>query len=303
MSRIAEQNRFAGLSVDLDFDELEPRVMLAGDVTAVFDGSTLTLTGDGSANEVHVLRFFDSVEIVGTAGTSINGGQGIGAIDPASLSNLTANLGGGADVLSLNTFGSGQLTLTGDLNVTTAGGGDLVVLGARIGSGSGDAPDLLVLGESDISLGIGNDTSWVEDVQFGDASNENGFSLRANDGDDDVTTLHVSTGGNLFTDLGEGASNSYAGADVDVGRDMFVNGGSQFDFVLLNDVVVGTIQDPNTVENANITLKGGDDLVSVVGPVVTQDRFRVVGGQGTDTVEGSAMITASTLELLVENIE
>ncbi len=287
---------------DLDFEDLESRVMLAGDVTAAFSDGTLTLTGDTAANQVHVLRFFDTIEVVATDGTSINGGAGIDSISLSQLENLSVDLGTGADVLSVNTFGSAPMRLSGDLDINMSAGADLVALGVRIGSQSGNLNDLVVEGEANISLGVGNDTLWMEDVEIGSGMDTTVLNLLAEDGNDNMTNLNVTLNGAAIIDLGDGASNSYNGVNLDVNFDLRLRGGDGFDLMLLNNVNVGTVQDPVTQETLNLTLFNGDDLVRLEGPLNVQDRLRVVGGQGTDTVENVALATTQNgpLEINVE---
>lgn len=57
------------------YQPLEPRKMLAGDITAAVANGQLMITGDAEANEVMIIGNGDgSARVVGVDGTTINGG-------------------------------------------------------------------------------------------------------------------------------------------------------------------------------------------------------------------------------------
>jgi hypothetical protein len=100
----------------LRFEGLESRAMLAGNVTVTLVGTTLTLTGDASANEVEITPGASTGEyvITGLNNTQINGPTLIN--DPFDILNV--DLEGGSDKFTIRgTSQTNKLIIAGDINI------------------------------------------------------------------------------------------------------------------------------------------------------------------------------------------
>ena len=183
-------------AVALGLETLEPRLLMAGDVTAAVVGGDLILRGDARANHVVIDQAGLSdgqFRIAGADGTTVNGTAG-----PLVLDNVTgalrAALGRGDDVLELL-----DAVLPSGLLVCTRRGGDAVniehveVAGdvvVRTGGGRDEVrlDSVTVGGQTELSTG-GRDDRIV--FERGDGPG-NGFAftgrvfLRAGAGADDI---------------------------------------------------------------------------------------------------------------------
>ncbi len=126
------------------FEVLEDRVLLAGDVTAVLQGSTLYITGDSAGNDLNIGQDdLGNVTVLGTDGTSINHDSGGNPVAFSGVKSITVSLGAGNDHLIIGgedetaetdltaadeeTDEEGpKLSLAGSLTVATGSGDDIV---------------------------------------------------------------------------------------------------------------------------------------------------------------------------------
>jgi hypothetical protein len=135
--------RRAGKTLSLEY--LERREPLAGDVSAFIADGSITVTGDGAANEISISRTSaTSVTILGV-GTKINGDS-----NPLTLAgfskDLIINLGGGDDIVRLAGSGSEPLGIGGNLTLRTNDGNDQIHLA-----------DVSVTGNATLDAGAGHD--------------------------------------------------------------------------------------------------------------------------------------------------
>ena len=80
----------------LEFQKLEDRNLLAGDVTVFIDSSSLFVTGDAQANQIQIVGTLNgSARVIGLDGTTINGGTAAFEGNFPGLRSATVNLGGG----------------------------------------------------------------------------------------------------------------------------------------------------------------------------------------------------------------
>ena len=265
---------------------LEARQMLAGNVTAVFTGPDLKLTGDAAANGLRITYNGADVVIHGLNGTKINGSS--------------------ADFVAA----AGTNTLPGDLRVALGKGDDFL----DVAHGVNVANNLVVL------PGAGNDTTVVRDaviggeLQVGDFGP--GFPLVTpvdDPGNDNVaisnTTANdavVFTGsGNdvLFTDglavtqtmlvsMGSGddveIQGSFGGSTLNVGGSYLDSAGSGNDVLFLGLKAGGF----------SIDLEAGDDLAILNLESTDPTRQTTVNlGTGNDIAYVSAVNVLSLLSL------
>jgi hypothetical protein len=160
----------------LGVEQLQARVLLAGDVTAAVTNGFLVVRGDNAANELTIERISgDRVQVTGATGTTING-----LTQPAVLrvrKGYDIATGGGDDkltVIGLNAFGRYEIRM--DLG---AGNDTLVasnLLAQRIHSGGGDGNDSITVRNSrsrrgsGVGGGAGDDTMVLENLRFGNGS-------------------------------------------------------------------------------------------------------------------------------------
>lgn len=108
----------------LDYQGLESRNLLAGDVMAFLSGGQLVIQGDAAANQVTVRGLEGGgVEVEGTNGTRINGGAKF-TVRRANMmpAGLTAHLGAGNDTLLVENFRtSGSMLIFGDRGADAIG--------------------------------------------------------------------------------------------------------------------------------------------------------------------------------------
>ncbi len=297
------------LYASLDFEDLEARVMLAGDVTTAFSDGTLTITGDGEANALRIDQAGDTVVVTGlfdagnvnpAAFTTINGGdQFVGVTD------LQIHLNGGDDILLIGQNSS--LTLSGDLNIDMSTGDDILVLGTHneVEEPNGETELVVSLEENgdngnglgfvsvareiNIELSSGDDTLFMEDVSVGTEPDRDAMRIYAGTGSDGIDMKNVLLNEDLYMELGAG--NDIVNAEgVSIAHDVELFGGDGNDIVVLNSVVVGASDYEFTPDNADIDLGSGDDILWAVGPVGVQDRLRVIGGAGNDIVAGTDFV-------------
>ena len=269
------------LYADLDFDDLESRVMLAGDVTAVLDGTTLRLTGDDVANAVDINQAAGGIVVGGLfnggANTTVNG---MGNDFFAGVTAVSVHLEGGDDILIM--ANNNATALTGDLNINLSSGADVAVLGT-----AGNFLD--VGGEANILMGSENDFLQLENAIIGTEPNQTALRVNMGSGDDGLIFSNVDLEEDLLVELGDG-NDVVAAINLDIAHDVEVFAGNGNDFLFLNNVDVGTSVNEFTPDNADIDLGAGDDTVWAFGPVSVQDRLRIVGGAGNDTVAESVPI-------------
>jgi len=160
----------------LGVEQLQARVLLAGDVTAAVTNGFLVVRGDNAANELTIERISgDRVQVTGATGTTING-----LTQPAVLrvrKGYDIATGGGDDkltVIGLNAYGRYEIRM--DLG---AGNDTLVannLLAQRIHSGGGDGNDSITVRNSrsrrgsGVGGGAGDDTLVLENLRFGNGS-------------------------------------------------------------------------------------------------------------------------------------
>jgi hypothetical protein len=242
-----------------EVDQLERRRMLAGDVTAVVAGGSLSIEGDAEDNLLAMTQVNGELVLIGfdTAIEDADMSTNLLGIDidvkllDGVTKDVKARLGEGNDVFLVggslegldlaNLFASegatfGPAEFLRDLRISTDGGNDLVVVtGAEVGrhlkidTGSGEA-DTVVVGGGGVALAI---LDALEDLDVVTAS-ELGF-----DG-----------GGEVIGEI----INALLGP-VTVGRNLEIVGGSSSDSVYVGGADIG--------HNLRIKTGAGDDEVYV----------------------------------------
>lgn len=294
----------------LRFEPLEGRAMLAGNVTVTLAGTTLTLVGDASANEVEITAGASVGEyvITGLNNTQINGPSLIN--DPFDL--LEVQLAGGSDKFTVRgTSPSNKLIIAGDIEIENSDGANTNTLtNVQLND---DLSVFKVAGTSESNLEIGG-TLIVGDVTLstggwdGDSKTvikddtriEGNLTVVNDEGEDHFVCYASTIDGNVTIVNGDGDTRTVFGITEDpiiFGVLTIVNG-------VGNDKVF--IHDTDVWQNAVVVNGDGHTLVSVqtsdIGlgaPVAGGGNFQLVNGIGID--EFSLVDSTIRDELIIDN--
>src|SRR6188768_644901 len=108
------------------FEMLESRRMLAGNVTAAYDGGTNTFSavGDNKANDIVVEAETGGYKVTGLNGTTVNGSATPQFVPTPGFTNLAVSLGNGEDDLLLQPGTSISYLSALSVNIDTGNGDD-----------------------------------------------------------------------------------------------------------------------------------------------------------------------------------
>ena len=183
------------------FEMLETRRLLAGDVTATFDGGTNTFSviGDNKANQIVVEAETTGFNVTGLNGTTVNGSAAPQFIPTPGFANLAISLGNGEDDLLLQ---SGP------------GIGYLSALNVNVDTGNGD---------DNVEVHFGPSQAWIS----------NDLTIDTGNGDDDVALTGAFSVFDLNVNLGNGADTATANFfAISINGNVNVNGGHGPDTVV-----------------------------------------------------------------------
>ncbi|MEP3478088.1 MAG: peptidylprolyl isomerase [Fuerstiella sp.] len=285
--RLAARRRSAAQN----FEQLERRAMLAGDVTATLLGQTAFLTGDSAANDIQVTVQDGNVVVAGLNDTTINGSSEAFVLAQNSTEfsgSIVARLVGGDDQFEIS-----EVTVNGRLNVDGGTGNDtlLVSNGATVGGnltlkgGSGNnslaVSDANIGGHAWLVGGNGNDLMTVADSTIGGSII--GLGRRGND---DVVVSNTTIGRDVWISLAAG-DDDVAVTDSTITRRFVVHGGQGSDVVFAEDSSVGRA--------SRFVLGNDQDRVSIQGASDFAGRTVVAGGRKSDVIEVATTATVSRL--------
>lgn len=232
------------------FESLETRCLMAGNVKAAVTQGVMQLTGDNSSNLVQVRQISGGKWEVQGIGTTVNGKSSFTAKDVHQIIadlreghdffkiggnlgfTLTVNGHGGNDVVQLVNFTSlGTSVVTGNgsdsvlasnvratdtlrgLTVETEGGNDAVTL------------DRITAGAVGVSTGDGNDVVVAMRTTIrSDEPEFSGFSVSAGNGTDTVSLSGVDSQERIFVDMGEGKFDALAAINSRTNNATFLGG-------------------------------------------------------------------------------
>lgn len=274
-------------SVCESMESLEVRRVPVGNITAAVQNGVLTVTGDDAANDVEIAgNLSNRVTIAGFNLTKVNGvapvnGKSVvtftgitdvvvvakdgndrivikGNPDPVRFRDITIDSGAGDDVVEIR-----NVFATDDINVTTQNGKDRVTL-AQVNVGGAGVDS----NQNDVNINTARTGGSVPDddtVQLDDVSVKRDVSIQTG-ADADVVQIFDPRA--LVPNLAQFAQ------PTDIGDDLTIDTGDAGDRVNLNRV--------NVVDQINIELRGGNDILGVVR--TTANRFDADGGSGQDTL-------------------
>lgn len=256
----------------LEVQRLEPRLPLAGDITATLAAGVLTLQGDAEANGVEVS--------VTQAGDLLVAGRRVDGADTSLVVD--------GDVVAARAFR--DVTV---LRVRLGAGGDSVRLFGRetfdldaVDIGTGPGADILdvqgtIAGSATIATGADDDSVSIGATVLGD------LRVLTGDGVDQVSGEGISVGGGMVIDTGAG--NDSVGfvndADFQQAVRILTQGGDDVVVLLGGIEVAGTL--------AIVTGDGGDGVV--IEDAVIRGRAVIAAGTGNDVVSiGGPVVGAKT---------
>lgn len=180
----------------LNFQSLENRNLMAGDVAVAVNQATIAITGDAAANFIEISEVAPNVlRIQGTFGTSVNG-QNFVDVKSRGFGDVSVDLGGGNDRLSVHDV-------------------DLTYLANQ--------------GNWLVNLGSGRNTASFHNVHLPENLLVN-FDKRAADGIDTVRVEQSGIGGSVQMNLGAG-NDFVEVSETAIGHDLTINGGADDDIV------------------------------------------------------------------------
>ncbi|MEL7496135.1 MAG: fasciclin domain-containing protein [Planctomycetota bacterium] len=314
-------NRSRGSRHRQQYESLETRRLLAGDVTVFEFGDNLYLRGDQNDNQVQVFEEGGEIRIAGLDGTTINGQSNpfvIPAEDGQLNGGFRANLGRGNDSLffeEVNVQGSAVVyggagddsigffnaSVRDTLFAQTFRGDDAVSIddvdvGGNLTVVTHNGDDLIGIDETTVGgrtillTGSGDD-----DLAIQDSTHQGNVYAFTYGGDDFVGIDNVNFGGFAGVLTGFGSDDVYVN-DSNFGGRTYVNGG----FRSNDNLEV----DGETSLNANTTAVGfeGDDVAG--GMLQTDQVFTdlIVDGSRLGTITELAALTPE-LSTLVGALE
>jgi hypothetical protein len=290
------------------FERLEDRQLMA--VTTSLAGGSLTITGDSAADDIAIVGTARAGELVvyGNNGTFVNGTQN-GLVTISGVSgDVTVDLNGGNDVLSMDsTYIAGAITInTGDGDDSVTLGAHSVVSPARdlavnTGAGNDRVSELqyavYVGGAHAVDLGAGDDVATLVGASAVGGRHALAFqhpgipsvSLAGGDGNDSLLAIGVTARLQLYVQGGLGANSlavlSSAGHTISVSAP----GGTLYlDTVFAETAIyVSTVGPADSsismfrcqCTTMSVTTGGGDNSVHIYGNAVNGPPYQNIGGE------------------------
>jgi hypothetical protein len=270
----------------LNFESLERRILLAGDVKAELKGGDLVVTGDRNVVDANDRIEISSLgsgsyRVTGLDGTTVNGRAPGTPVDISGVTrHVKVDLKTGNNKVEILGAEGARFMVPGDLTVKTLLGSDEVR--ARYAT---------VGGKVTVDVGAGNDTVTMQSLV---AAKD--VSIKSGDGGDVVSLSHSTLGGKLTVDTGN-ENDSVTIDSTTVEKDLSIKTGNGVDTATMTDVTakgkltVDTGNDNDTVtidhtaveKDLSITTGNGDDLV-LLQAVTAKGKVTVDTGNGEDRV-------------------
>jgi hypothetical protein len=312
----------------LAFECLQPRQMLAGDVTATVQGQMLVISGDDQANGV-VLTYDAATRSYQVRGSEAGGSpttiNGQDTSQPGNVPSFTnvktvfVGLGQGDDSFQAGSPQATDVVIAKWLSIEMGEGNDHVMLG-QAGNGAGGAPPVatsLQVGTGlKVDLGSGNDQLDLANARIGQR-----LQIIAGDGDDQIrfpteftpsgqTTpqvFPVQVRDNVFISLG-GGEDVLEMRNVSIRRNLLIQDGAGSADITLSNVQASKRIDIHTAGDADevslawtrakqlaINTNGGLDQVSLDHGRFTTLNVKLGSGQDRLTLNDTRTSFAAHL--------
>lgn len=280
-------HRARNAALTVSFEQLEPRQMLAGNVTAFADGGLLYVIGDSAPNIVEVVGDAGSVSITGTD-TTVNGFSDTVTIT-GSFRHAFIQMNRGDDIATVkNLHVQKKLKLQGndgndDLRVQNISAGQFETwLG--VGDDVLEFQGVRTSGEIRLTMGAGDDVFSAENVVAGRQ-----LRILGNEGNDLFAADDLYSKRPFYLDMGDGNDECVFAGLVDIWKTSEIRLGHGDDFF----AAVPQESNDQTDFRLRFSLDGGagNDAVAFDSSVTIHKCSSLVGGSGTDTfVAGGADI-------------
>lgn len=276
--------RKASALVPVVAERLEARVVpAAGIVTAKIVGTSLTLTGDNSSNEVTVTVNDDGIFVEGQNGTKVKFGTAAATADEVKVSssttvtgNVTVDLKGGNDIITLVDNSGDGLTVNGNVTVNLGDGNDIAALDA-----SGNDGTLTISKTLTINGGAGKDCIALTSIGAGDAPDRDAIAaLFDGTGDNPNIASKIQVGAVLITGGNVAGNDLIVLAGVDVDGNLTIQSGTESNVIDDDNIFAASV---SVGGNLSVTTGNSVDVVSVVDLVV-DGNTSINTGNGWDFV-------------------
>ena len=257
-SRSSFRRRTASQARRFRSEICERRLVPAGNVTAVFDGANLTLTGDSGGNLFEVSVEGGQVVVNGVRGTTINGSNAPFVVTAGTTlaGSLVIRGENGNDTIVVR-----DVTVNGSITIDGGSGKD------RIG-----LQDVTAVGDVNVTAGNGTDETLLQNVQALNVvvDDQNGKSTVVLD-NVTATNVTVSTGnGSDRVFLNDVAATGLLDFDTGNGKDLVAVLGSSAASLTGDtgngpDVVVLDLDTTNPAGSTVVDLGAGPDALVVQG--------------------------------------
>jgi protein-disulfide isomerase len=266
-----------------NYNQLEPRKMLAGDVQVIVSDAILLVVGDDAANEVQVTQSGGNYTVTGVD-TTINGGS-----TPAVVSGInfvTISMAGGNDIATIT-----DLNVARNLSFYGGDGNDEFVAVnsvARHLHSEGNAGDdvfqldLTTRKSAYIYLGTGNDVVSSQSLFAG-----RNLKVFADDGNDTISAEQVSAGRRLEVRTGNGDDQVLISGSVRVAKETRFELGSGNDF--LGVLPQQTSGNANFGEKVVVSGGDGDDSMAFDESVRLNEASSINGDAGNDSAQRNSV--------------
>lgn len=216
--------------IEFAVETMEPRQMLAGDVSVITSGNDVTIIGDAAANHIQIGTFEGRLSVIDLAdGTVIHRGE----TDVSNVNNLTIRLNQGDDRVELS-----NVEINGNFRLFSGAGDDQVELrelsvnGTSVAYMNGGANSFARIGGSSkgerVFCYAGSDNIHLDGVNV-----EGNVAIRGNHSN--VFTVEGSSiSGNVFLRSGREADQVNL-VSTDIGGDLKINTGADSDRVHMYD--------------------------------------------------------------------
>lgn len=269
------------------FESLEPRNLLAGNVTADSSSGALIVLGDNSANIITITQVSpDTYKVAGTA-TKVNGSNSAQTF--YATDGIFINMNGGNDVLTVK-----NLTINGEtgdigLGIMLGAGADVllvqkVTVGWETAIDGGEGNNAIVIDSCHLNYDLGIQTyGGVDAVVIKGTTILGALQVQLGNGTNALTMLNVnvfgSPGGPDMSTIPEGFEIlECALPRIECGANIF--GGSGVDAIALNGVKIDCL--------THIDTDGGVDSVAIVNSRFGNQPMIYSGGLQSLQMDGAA---------------
>ncbi|MDG2013249.1 MAG: FKBP-type peptidyl-prolyl cis-trans isomerase [Pirellulaceae bacterium] len=285
----------------LEFQKLEPRVLLAGDVSVFIDANFgLKIIGDNADNQIQIIGGrFSSAQVIGLEGTTINGSD-TPFQSTIGLRDLLVQMNGGNDEIDLH---AGRFSFVAKLQGGV--GEDSIIArnsnlqGLSIAAGDGNdlvqIDNVFAVNSSFIQTGNGNDVMAIYNHAAGDD-----IIFRAGSGNDTLAVDRMGMYDILDLDMQGGNDQILIAGKTFLGNGSLVELGSGDDFLgVLPELNGGQTQ---IQRDTAISAGSDNDLVAIDSSVTTEKGTHFNGNSGNDSFDNSGAALNKTSVVNFQNI-